>query len=478
MHTITRRNGQIEISPAPLGVSEVLTFEYKWKPKVEKKIFNRKTGQMMSIFVDGVVEKEDKELFFHDIGNDKVTTYIGMESRVIDWFYQSGMDYQIIDKTSMVGAPVLSNKIYDGLHSDQVLAAKKLLEYKYCNGGMIEAATNAGKTYIIAAICRAFAGQTGLIVTNRQTVAKRLYGSLKDLCPGNKIGIYIADTKKDGDMLIITAASLEKIDRNKISVIIFDEVHGASGEKRSQDIARFNRSYKYGLSATIENTFNGMHNYLEALFGPVVFRLTDKELEDMSRAAPLDIYVMNVDGGPASSSKMQDLTLEKKGIWYNKYRNKVLKECLDYIPSDQQALVFVRTEYHMNHLKEFFLKDFEIYHAKLPKKEKDRLLEGFNTGSIKRIISTDSLAEGVDPKALFVVANANWGQSDVSVSQKAGRNRRLADGKNRGIIIDFNDAWDPRYANKAKSRIQKYHNRGYTVIEPCSPKQIAQLFER
>ena len=66
----------------------------------------------------------------------------------------------------------------------------------------------------------------------------------------------------------------------------------------------------------------------------------------------------------------------------------------------------------------------------------------------------------------------NWMQSNVSVVQKAGRNRRLADGKGFGVVVDFNDNWNPRFERKAKNKLSKYYNRGYTIIEGAVPKTI------
>jgi superfamily II DNA/RNA helicase len=142
-------------------------------------------------------------------------------------------------------------------------------------------------------------------------------------------------------------------------------------------------------------------------------------------------------------------------------------------PADQQLIIYVRTLAHLEELISNFLPEgFEIFHGKLTKSEKDRILKGFNDGSIKRIISTDCLAEGVDPSNLFIMINANWMQSDVSVLQKAGRNRRLSEGKNFGVVIDFNDGWNEKMSRKANNRIKHYKNKGYTVVKDCAPSNI------
>ena len=197
----------------------------------------------------------------------------------------------------------------------------------------------------------------------------------------------------------------------------------------------------------------------------------------MERATPLHVYVLAITNGPEFKPTTQNLTMEKNGIWYNRYRNRAIREVVDLAPPDQQMLIYVRTLAHLEELTSSYLKDcdFEIYHGSLKTKEKARIMEGFNSGEMKRIISTDCLSEGVDPKALYITLNANWTQSDESVIQKAGRNRRLTDGKSYGVVVEFNDNWCDRMERKSQSRIEKYRKRGYQIFEIGSPSQIKFL---
>jgi superfamily II DNA or RNA helicase len=462
-------NNTIKISPPPPGISNLLSFSYRYRSKVKKSYYNRAQKKLVETLVDGPVRTQVVPLFEECNKTNSIYTYYGMLKRVEDFLKESGVEYEIENKNNDV-VPIIEDWVFDGLHEEQKEAATKMLLHP--GGCMLEAATSAGKTHVIAAICRAYTGHDGLIVTNRQSVASRLYDSLSELCPKSKIGIYTTSRKIQGDTMIITAATLDSYDPEGVSYILYDECHGAAGESRSESLLRFNKAARYGLSATIHNNFNNIHNYLEAIFGPIVYSISDQEIEDLGRASPLNVYVLSVNSGPEYDHKTADLTMERHGIWYNRERNGLIKECCDRAPEDQQLVVFVRTKYHLDHLKKMYLKDFEIYHGKLSIKEKRHMLERFNSGEAKRIISTDSLSEGVDPKSLFITINANWMQSNVSVVQKAGRNRRLAEGKEFGVVIDFNDKWNPRYERKSKNKLQKYEGRGYNIFEDCTPSSI------
>jgi len=456
--------------PPDEEAKSLLSFIHGSKPKVIKRFYSKKEKRVVEYLVDGSVAFDNMPLYYIDDKSGFIVTYPGMKQRLLD-FYESMGDAVTITGDTLYVPPSTDDSIYEGLYPYQVEAARAMLE-SGPPGCMLSAATSAGKTHIIAALARAYAGHNGLIVTNRSAVAKRLYDDLVGLCPGNNIGIYVSDKKSKGDTMIITSATLKNFNPDNVKFLIYDECHGASGDARSQDIMRFRWAMKYGLSATIENKFTGMHNYLEAIFGKIVHTISDDFVEDLGRVSPLDVYAMKVNNGHTPEDGTQELTMEKHGIWYNRTRNKIIKDVCDLAPEDKQLLVFVRTNFHMDHLVELYLPEFQKYHAKLSTKEKKRMLEGFNSGEIKRIISTDSLAEGVDPKALFITINAHWGQSETSVLQKAGRNRRLAHGKDRGIVIDFMDSWHPRYASKAKSRISKYISRGYNVMEDTTPDKI------
>lgn len=474
--TITRSAGYLKIEPPMEELITELTFNFKTKDKIAKTFFDPKIGKKRQILVDGPLKVIKKNLFKFTKDEKAIITYDGLLPRIEKFLTSGKHEFDVIEPDEEIYAtPIFNDRVLEGLYPDQIEAVEKIINHD--GGCLVDAATNTGKTRIIASLCRAFSQHMGLVVTNRQSVALKLYGDLQKLAPECDPGCHLSDKKAKGRTIVITSASLKNYNPLDISFIIYDETHSAASPARSADLLRFNLSKKIGLSGTLSGGFKGVLKYLEAIFGPVVFKLTDQELESMGRATPLHVYVMDVKDGPTFTPKTQNFTMQKNGIWLNRYRNRLIKECVDVVPPDQQMVIYVGTVTHINELMEQFLGDyeFEIYHGSLKTKEKARIMEGFNSGSMKRIISTDCLAEGVDPQNLFVTLNANWAQSDTSALQKAGRNRRLSDGKTYGVVIEFNDCWDERMERKSKNRIKHYRDRGYTVIEGKSPSQIQFL---
>jgi superfamily II DNA or RNA helicase len=468
---IIRSNGLIKIQPFNTEILEELSFFYKYRAKIKKSFFDKRIGKIREILVDGPLKVIKKNLYSFTKDQTGIITHDGLLPRVKNYLDLNSHEYEVENIGDGFAKPVITDRVYEGLYPDQKCAVELMLSQD--GGCMIEAATNTGKTRIIASICRAYKGKKGIVVTNRQSVAIKLYKDLIELSPESNPGVYLSTAKKSGDTMVITSSSLDKFNPESIDYIIYDEAHGAGSEVRSQNLLNFKGAVRYGLSATLGGGFKGIDKYLESIFGPIVFSLTDQQLEAMNRATPLHVHVMDITTGPAFSSGTQSLTMERNGVWFNRQRNKLIKECVDICPPDQQLVIYVRTYTHLEELMYRYLDDsFKVFHGKLPAKEKKKLLDGFNSGEIKRMVSTDCLAEGVDPKNLYVIINANWMQSDISVLQKAGRNRRLTDGKEFGVVIDFNDCWDERMTRKSKNRLKHYSTKGYKIFESSSPSKI------
>jgi superfamily II DNA or RNA helicase len=472
---IVRAGGLIKISPPTIELADELSFYYKFREKIKKTFFDKRINQIKTILIDGPFRTIKKELFSCSSDGESMITYDGLLHRVKNKLRSLDKEWEIDESKNCYPKPEINDRVYEDLYTDQKCAVELMLNHD--GGCMVEAATNTGKTRIISSLCRAYKNFTGLVVTNRQTVALKLYKDLLELAPECDPGIYVSSKKVEGRTIVITSSSLQKFNPSKINFIIYDEAHGAGSDTRSQNLLKFKNSVRYGLSATLTTGFKGISKFLEGVFGPIVFELTDQQLEAMNRATPLHVYVIDVLNGPAFLPQTQNLTMEKKGIWFNRERNKFIKKCVDLCPKDQQLIIYVRTLTHLEELVYNHLGDgkFEIFHGSINTKEKKRILEGFNSGDIKRIISTDCLAEGVDPKNLYVIINSNWMQSDVSVLQKAGRNRRLTEGKDYGIIIDFNDCWDQRMERKSQGRLKHYNAKGYNVMKISSPSSIKFL---
>jgi hypothetical protein len=202
-----------------------------------------------------------------------------------------------------------------------------------------------------------------------------------------------------------------------------------------------------------------------------VFSVHDEEAERLGRVCPLEVYFLQVNDGPTLHHGMTDTTRERSGIWKNQHRNALIKEVCDRAPEDQQIIIFVKTVQHLEQLQRL-IPEASVCHGDLNLSDRKDIEEKFVSGEVKRLISTNCLSTGIDPKQLMIVIDASAEKGDSSMPQKRGRLRRWADGKTHGVLVNFSDNWDPGFARKALARIKDYQDRGDNVLINVLPSEI------
>jgi superfamily II DNA or RNA helicase len=250
-----------------------------------------------------------------------------------------------------------------------------------------------GKTYLIAALCRAYRGSGIVVTTKSATVVKRLVDGLTELLKddGITVGIRQGAKFKPGDVTVCTNAVLDRFAPEAVGCLIYDEVHHAAARLQIKMLTKFHNSVKFGLSGTVGDRFDGRHHLIEGIFGTVCSTVTDQEAEEMGRVVPLKVFVVPVERGPDLSEIQSSITAERRGIWRNAHRNKLVAAAADKVPPEWQTIVFVRTLEHAEILAENYLsEDFELFHSDLPPEEYTRILSGFESDSFNHTGSPES----------------------------------------------------------------------------------------
>lgn len=476
---ISAHRGSLWITPVSLTgfLKPHLQYFRKYTPNEEKSFRNKwgvtETRQVRTNKVRTVKEnlysEQDEYLVAHEGSLNEIMRICG----------EAGYEVNYSKHDPQFPEPIISPEVVRGLMPDQVecflalMAAVGTPSEIGGSGAMVQATMGAGKTYVIAALCRAYRKKV-VITTKAKAVVRRLHDGMTKLLKEDKIsvGMYQGATRIDGDVIVCTMALLGKMDPDDVNVLIFDECHHAAGDKASVDVVSFTRAVKFGLSATITGRFDGKDALLKAILGPIVFELTDQEAEGLGRVVPIKGYALNVGVGPDTSNWRSPVTKERHAIWRNKFRNDLVYRAAMAVPEDQQLVIFVATREHGNVLKQEFFPDVPFYHGDLKDSEQKPLLEAFESGELKRLIATDSIGEGVDPKNLMVVIDTNWKSSKTQVPQRAGRNRRHGKDKPWGILITFRDNFDDLARKKSDDRLREYKRRGYSMTNIIDPSEI------
>lgn len=468
---LTSEKGTLRISRALPELTSVLSFRHTFEKPGDTVTFrDRKTGKEKTIVKRGKITSQIEPLYI--IGSDNcLYTHDGCLSMVTDTLVKLGFQYEYERLNPQWPTYIINRDVVKGLYPNQREGIVRLL--LSTGGGMLEAATSMGKTRVIAALVRAYPNEKIVIMTHRQSVVRGLVANLNDLLKEDKIdvGICQGPNQRHTRVTVSTIGSAHHLEAGECRIFIADEVHRFASESAANTVLSFTRAVKYGVSATISGKFAGTTKFLESLFGPIVFKVTDQELESDGKVPPIDAYFLSNPEGPNVDS-LNGPTQKKRGVWENPQRNRLIKQVIDLAPADQQLLVFVETKKHLDQIVRL-CPELETCHADLGAKARKSIEERFTSGQAKRVISTDCLSEGVDPRALMIMIDASAVRGDSSLVQKRGRLRRP--GKAKGILINFMDEFSEVFSARAEKRIKDHKSRGDTVIEMATPEQIKFL---
>ena len=458
--------GILQISPIVESLKRVLQFRYTY---TEEKIdtFRDKNGEQKTIKKRGRIMSQMEPLYSLDEASGVMNTHDGMLHAISDHFTESGIDFQYNRCDPQWPVPIMEKATFKGLHKDQRDATIRLL--LSTGGGMVEGATGSGKTHIIIALIRAYKDKRVLIMTKSSAVVRGLHKKLNDELKDDNIqvGIIQGANRDIKRINVATNRMVHIIQPEDVDVLIVDECHTVAGNSSSEAVLGFRYAAKYGLSATINKRFDGKEKFLEGIFGPIVYQLTDQEAQDLGRVAPIRAYFMSVPEGPSVDNIKSEDASKRHGIWFNSSRNRLIGQIVDRAPENHQLLVFVETIQHLDNLMAGPLKDkgFEVCHGDLPNAKRLAIEKDFTSGKSLRLISTDCLSTGVDPKNLRIMIDASAVLGDSAMVQKRGRLRRLALGKTHGVLIQFADEWSEKFGRRASKRMAEHKDRGDIVIE-------------
>lgn len=516
---IVANDGMLWLMPPVAELQEDLKFWCRKPVKEAYSYFDRRKGEQVSGERFAGMTGSYEMLYSLTEDGSYMVINEGLFHRVTNVLAANGYGYTYrriaplpeFDFGSHILAPMWSeeHQAFLPMRPEQISAVIHLLAASGCGrrggptptpgsgGGLANLTMSTGKTFLIAALIRAFRHLKIVITTYRSSVVRRLYDGLNEILnpEGIQIGMVTGSVKKREDICVCTDKSLTEFDPDEVGLILYDEVHRAGADNTSQDLLAFKKAVKFGFSGTIKS--HDRLRYIESIFGPVAYEFEDEEAEALGRVSPVKCYALSVPDGVIVHGA-NNAQKESRVITNNKFRNQVIQQVAERVPDDMQFIIYVRTIEHIEVLRDKFLPPgYEVYHAELPQKEKLRLEAGIYDGSIKRMIANSSFSEGVDTTKLRVLLNADWTASDQTVSQRGGRNRRNDDGKLLGIIIDLRDDWieNKRKAHleelgmagdmipedmekpdnlftKAKSRISRYKKRGWPVINIDSAAEI------
>lgn len=351
--------------------------------------------------------------------------------------------------------------------------------------GMLVCGTGFGKSFMIRCLCLIYPTARFVIVAPGQNDVKNLYYRIKEdfpketslLCTGSK-------DAPDNRIVISTTKSMIKADFHNCDFFIYDEAHGCGqNESTQQLLSHLEGSRIYGFTATPTGRGDRSDKVMEAIFGPVIYERTYQECEETGTVSPIEVLVYDIPGKIETGSRYETFVSKKRKLyWRNEERNLSIACLANAIPADEQILIMVETVDHMMHLAKY-LPDFTLVLGEsedILKRAKSHKIKLRNTvadnpkaikqvyndmknGIIKRVISTYVWKQAVDIQGLTVLIRGDGSPSPIASYQIPGRLSRLAEGKTKGILIDFRDTFNEGALRNYYARLRTYKKNGWKI---------------
>lgn len=371
-------------------------------------------------------------------------------------------------------------KAYDYQEKARVLTLNHKIEGVRFQRGILDEATNAGKSLIAALVMASFSKKRrGLFLVNGKSLYEQALKDFEKLLPGEIGQVNAKKTiwKRINVCMVQTLGRRIKsnphlrAELQKMDMVIVDEVDEVISRKDCQMILgqAFNATIRLGLSGTALLSKDKVRNQnVLAYFGPVIHTISNKELVDKGISTPPKIRFFL---GNHKIRRDGDYQYELEyGIIKNVDRHRRIWERVrKHIEKGRVPIVILfRFHKHAMRIMRRIPEDIElanrvevVHHETFNRVE---ILEDFNKGKIQVLLASMIIKRGLNLPKMKVLINAAGGDSHVTILQVLGRTLRKHKSKK---IVYIDEFWDMGMYLRRHSghRITYYKNQKFGVSE-------------
>jgi superfamily II DNA or RNA helicase len=337
--------------------------------------------------------------------------------------------------------------------------------------GIIKAPTGAGKTLIMAGLVQALRGRKMVILFNAKSILTQSYDFLVDQCGLDNIGICFGEGFIEGDVMLCSVQSIEKIldtHLEEAEVLMVDECHEfANGKTTLAAINSFpNANYRFGLTATLPPEPIPFHN-LQVAFGGVIQVVNTVDLIEKGKITKPEIQI--IDRAYTASGLDDDMSYTEVYDAYivnNDSRNADIKRIVSLIQSSNESskiLILVKSLEHGKILMDMLPGECHYLKGEDSISERYGAVNKFRKGGAHQVmIGTKILQTGISIDEITHYINARGMKSKIATIQALGRALRRHESKRKVFVYDFDDK-EKYLRDHSKQRKQTYKNEGHTV---------------
>ena len=372
-----------------------------------------------------------------------------------------------------------------GLRPGQLEVIQEIVKADF---GIVDALTGFGKGVVIEKVIQLYPKQKHAVITKSKSVCNQLYERLKKVFP--KAGCWNSSKHVEGNPMVCTCGSLGGLTLEDFDVVQLDEVHELLIPTFLEYYPAFSGCKLISYSASPDQRMDNSALAMEAYFGNKICKIDYQEGVDLGLVVPIEVWKVDWGCTPVDVIRnfKSDVKRARLGYWGNYARNNAIARVVyEEVPQrlsekDPQILILVDKIEHAlelhKHLPDFKCVYGEMDDATAKAFQQSKLLEGdplsrkdvenirkqFSTGTLKRAIATGIWSTGVDFPQLSVIIRADGGASPIKDIQMPGRVCRIADGKSKGILVDFADNYDVWAARRSKARFESYEEKQWETI--------------
>lgn len=325
--------------------------------------------------------------------------------------------------------------------------------------GAVEVGTGLGKSFVIMLLAKELGLRT-VVMTPSVSIAKQIHREFTQHLGQRYVGQYF-DGKKEAKKHFVVAVddSLAKVqegssDWNLLSqaqVFIADESHLCPAKSLARVCFGLlaNAPYRFFFSGT-QMRNDGLDLLLQAITGPIVFRMTVQEgVEQGYLAKPMFRVVRVRSGSHFDSYDANEMT--RAHLYYNSEVNVKAAEIANLMVEamDRPTVILVKELEQFVHLLPHLRHQVKFAHGgvtaenrdRLPKEywdsDPDRFVDEFNRGDFPILVGTSCITTGTDIQVVKAIVYVQGGKSEIQVKQAVGRGTRRPEGKDDCFFIDF-----------------------------------------
>ena len=409
---------------------------------------------------------------------------IGLLPQVIEYLQKKKFKYELVDVRDDIIKPKLPEKVgnleprHYQANGIEAFINNKVdgLHYPI---GVIDAATNAGKTMFMAGLYLAYKRKYEAIVLIND---KDLYDQMKVEMPlligDDDFGYIQGKDFKQGKFMVCMVQTLSKNIKayrkyltNKKMVLV-DECDLADNKTYKTCIQALPETLvRAGLSGSIFLKDVGMdkikNQNLHEFFGNTLFKVTKREMVDWGYSTEVEVNILK--GSTIGAKPEEDYRDEyDRVIIYDESRNIKILRRLKYMLKRRRYPALVICKYH-NHIelmyqmiKAKFGNKYTIGYVHHDIKNRKQIIQDFKEGKIDILVGSYILRRGKNLPLTRYISNVSGGKSEETVIQIIGRLERKHDKKSKAHLDDWFD--EGKYLKRhSKRRVMYYKKMKFKV---------------